>query len=284
MIRFALAVAVLVAPALVHAQAPDGALKKIRDSKTITIAYRTDALPFSFHDDKSQPTGYTVDLCKRVVASLEQQLKTPGLKVVWTPATAQNRFDMVQKKQVDMECGASTATLARMELVDFSSFIFVDSTGILVRNETGAKAFTDLGGKRIAVIAGTTNEKALAEALKKRMVSATVVSVKTRDEGLAAVEKGTADAFVSDKLLIAGLSGKVQDPSKYTMLPDDLSFEPYAIVLPRGDPAFRLAVNRALAQVYRGQELVDVFGKWFGGLGKPSVLLEAMFFLGAFPE
>ena len=188
--RLVVAVALLVLPALVHAQAVDGALRKIRDSKTITVAYRTDALPFSFNDDKNQPAGYTVDICKRVVASIEQQLKIQGLKVNWMPATAQNRFDLIAKKQADMECGASTATLSRMEIVDFSNYVFVDSTGVLVRNESGVKAFNDLAGKKIAAIAGTTNERALNAALKARLVNGTVVIVKSRDEGLEALEKG----------------------------------------------------------------------------------------------
>ena len=280
----AAAVALLVLPALVHAQAVDGALRKIRDSKTITVAYRTDALPFSFNDDKSQPAGYTVDICKRVVASIEQQLKIQGLKVTWMPATAQNRFDLVSKKQADMECGATTATLSRMEIVDFSNYVFVDSTGVLVRNESGVKTFTDLAGKKIAAIAGTTNERALNAALKARLVNGTVVTVKSRDEGLEALEKGTVDAFASDKILIAGLSVKVRDTSKYTMLADDLSVEPYAIMLPRGDANMRLAVNRGLAQVYRTPEIVDIFNRWFGAFGKPTVLLEAVFFLGIVPE
>jgi glutamate/aspartate transport system substrate-binding protein len=282
--RLAVAVALLVLPVLVHAQAADGALRKIRDSKTITVAYRTDALPFSFNDDKNQPAGYTIDICKRVVASIEQQLKIQGLKVTWMPATSQNRFDLIAKKQADMECGASTATLSRMEIVDFSNYIFVDSTGVLVRNESGVKTFTDLGGKKIAAIAGTTNERALNAALKARLVSATVVTVKSRDEGLEALEKGTVDAFASDKILIAGLSVKVRDATKYTMLTDDLSVEPYAIMLPRGDASLRLAVNRGLAQVYRTPEIVDIFNRWFGAFGKPTVLLEAVFFLGIVPE
>ncbi len=284
MIRLAAALAALLAlPALVHAQAPD-TLRKIRDSKSITIAYRTDALPFSFNDDKNQPAGYTVDLCKRVVASIEQQLKIPGLKVTWAPATAQNRFEMISKRQADMECGATTATLGRMETVDFSNFVFVDSTGVLVRNESGVKTFTDLAGKKIGVIAGTTNERALNEALKQRLVNGTVVTVKSRDEGLAALEKGTVDAFASDKILIAGLSVKVRDATKYTMLADDLSVEPYGIMLARGDPGMRLAVNRALSQVYRTPEIVDIFNRWFGAFGKPTVLLEAVYFLGILPE
>jgi ABC-type amino acid transport substrate-binding protein len=284
MIHLAAAIAVLVLPALVHAQALEGTLKKIRDTKTITIAYRTDALPFSFTDGKNVPTGYTVDICKRVVASLEQQLKIQGLQVNWTPATSQNRFDMVMKKQADMECGATTATLSRMEMVDFSSFVFVDGTGVLVRNDAGVKNFADLAGKRVAAIAGTTNEKALSEAIKKRLVNATVVTVQTRDEGLAALEAGKVQGFASDKVLIVGLSGKVKDPTQYTMLTEDLSFEPYAIVLPRGDAQFRLAVNRGLAQLYRTPAIGELWNRWFGPLGKPGVLVEAMFFLGAIPE
>lgn len=282
--RLAAVLAILALPALAHAQALDGALRKIRDSKSITIAYRTDALPFSFSDEKSQPAGYTVDICKRVVASLEQQLKIQGLKVNWMPATAQNRFDLVTKKQADMECGATTATLSRMELVDFSNYLFVDSTGILVRNESGVKTFNDLAGKKVGAIAGTTNERALNAALKARLVSATVVTVKNRDEGLAAMENGTLDGLASDKILIAGLSMKVKDPTKYTMLPDDLSVEPYGIMLPRGDAAMRLAVNRGLAQVYSTPQIVEIFNKWFGSLGKPTVLLEAVYFLGSVPE
>jgi ABC-type amino acid transport substrate-binding protein len=283
MIRIAAAVAVLVLPALVHAQALEGTLKKIRDTKTITIAYRTDALPFSYADG-NVPAGYTVDICKRVVASIEQQLKLPGLQVNWTPATSQNRLDLVAKRQADMECGATTATLSRMEQVDFSSFVFVDGTGVLVRNDAGVKAFADLAGKRVAAIAGTTNEKALSDALKKRLVNATVVTVANREEGLAALEAGKVHGFASDKVLIVGLSGKVKDPTQYTMLSEDLSFEPYAIVLPRGDTAFRVAVNRGLSQLYRSPAIGELWNRWFGPLGKPGVLVEAMFFLGAIPE
>ena len=283
MIRLAAAIAFLAVPALVQAQAPD-TLKKIRDSKILTIAYRTDAVPYSFHDDKNQPTGYTVDLCRRIAASIEQQLKLQGMKVNWMPATSANRMELVAKGQANMECGATTATLSRMEQVDFSSFVFVDGTGVLVRTDSNVKTFADMGGKRIAAIAGTTNEKALNEAMKKRLVNANVVTVKNREEGLAALEGGKVDGFASDKLLILGLAGKVKDPKQYAMLPDDLSFEPIAIVLPRNDSGFRLAVNRALAQIYRSPGIVEVFGKWFGPLGNPSGLLEAMYFLGAVPD
>jgi ABC-type amino acid transport substrate-binding protein len=282
-IRIAALVAFLAAPALLHAQALDGTLKKIRDSKTVTIAYRTDALPFSFEENK-QPTGYTVDLCKRVVASLEQQLKAQPLQVKWVAATSQNRMELVQKKQADMECGSTTATLSRMEMVDFSSPVFVDTTGLLVRKASGAKSLGGLAGKKIAVVGGTTNQKALEAALKKSLLSATVVTVKNRDEGIAALEAGTVDGLASDKILLVGLAGKVKDPSQYELLADDLGFEPYAIVLPRGDASFRLAVNRALAQIYSTDAIVEIFRRTFGPNVAPSPALIVMYGLGSYPE
>ena len=284
MIRLAAVIAFLAAPLFGHAQALDGALKKINDTKTLTLAYRTDARPFSFNDDKGQPAGYTVDLCKAIAASLEQQLKVQGIKVNWVAATAQNRFDLVSKKQADMECGASTATLSRMENVDFSSLIFVDGTSLLIRVESGIKSMNDLGGKSVGVISGTTNERALRDALKSRLINATVVPLKNREEAIAALEATKIDVFASDKVLILGMQAGFKDPSRYGVVPDYLSIEPLAIVLPRGDAALRLAVNRALSQIYRSPAIAEIFQKWFGAFGKPSGLLEAMFLFGAVPE
>ena len=267
-----------------HAQALDGRLKKIAATKAISIAYRADAVPFSYVNDKGQPDGFTIDLCKRVVNSIERQLNVAGLKVNWVPVTVQTRFEAVAKGRADMECGSSTITLARMKEVDFSSVTFVESTGLLARTEAGVRSLSDLSGKRIAVVAGTTNERAINEQLKRRQMSATVVPFKSRDEALAALEEGKVDAFASDRLLLVGAGSKAKDARALTLLPDNLSFEPYGIVLPRADAGLRLAVNTGLAQVYGGDEIVEIFRRWFGALGRPSAILESAYILGTIPE
>jgi len=268
----------------VHAQALDGRLKKIADSKTISIAYRTDATPFSFTDEKKQVTGFSIDLCKRVVNSIERQLKIEGLKTKWVPVTAQTRFDAVAKGQADMECGSSTVTLSRLKQVDFSSYIFVETTGLLVKDASGHRSISDLSGKKIGVVAGTTNERAVNEQLKRRQLSATVVPFKARDEAFAALEEGKVDAFASDKLLLLGAASKSKDPGSLGLVAEELSFEPYGIVLPRGDSAFRLAVNTGLAQIYGSGEISEIFGRWFQQLGQPPVIIEAIYVLGSIPE
>lgn len=265
-------------------QALDGRLKKIADAKAISIAYRADAAPFSFTNDKKEVVGFTIDLCKRVVNSIERQIGVQGLKVNWVPVTVQSRFDAVAKGQADMECGSSTVTLGRMKLVDFSSFTFVETTGLLVKSAAGIRSLSDLSGKRIAVIGGTTNERAVNVQLKGRQLSATVVPFKSSEEALAALEGGKADAFASDKLLLVGVAGKAKDQKSLALLSDELSFEPYGIALPRSDAAFRLAVNTGLAQIYGTGEIGEIFGRWFAPFGPPSPIIQAIYVLGAIPE
>jgi len=280
--RILIAVLALALPALAAAQ--DSALDKIRSSQTVTMAYRTNALPFSFKDSNGQPAGYTVELCKRIAESMASRLKIPGLKVRWVEATSQNRFDLVESRKVDMECGASTATLKRMERVDFSSYVFVDSTGVLVSVASGVKKFSDLNGKRIAVIAGSTNAEAVARAQRLSGIQAQVTEFASRELALQALEGGEADAFASDKILLEGLAAKIKDTSKYALLEDDLSIEPYAIALPRGDSALRLEVNRALSRIFGSRAIRGIFERTFGADIEPSPLLIALYTIGQIPD
>ena len=285
---YALFAALCLAPTLALAQmasAPfEGRLKKIHETKTISVAYRTDALPFSFEDNEKKPTGYMVELCRSVIGVIERQIGVTPLQIKWVPVTLQTRFSAISSGQADMECGATTVTLGRMKEVGFSSLTFVDGTGLLLRASTAGTSLMDLANKKIGVIAGTSNERALAEALKSKVVTAIVVPVKTREEGLAQLEAGSIDAFASDRVLLVGLAGKSKDPKALALLGDALSYEPYAIVLPRGDWAMRQAVDAALAQIYKSSALPDLYNRWFGALGRPSPVLEVMFALGRLPE
>ena len=258
-------------------------LKAIASAKAIKVAYRTDARPFSFVNEKNEPVGFTIDLCRLVVQSMQVQLGIPNIKIEWVPVTVQTRFTAVASGKADIECGSSTVTLGRMKDVDFSNFVFVESTGIVVTKASNVSKFSEMAGKKIAVAAGTTNERAIDEQLKLQKIDATVVSVKDGSEAIAALEAGKVDAFASDKLLLVGAN--LKDPQAYTMLPDDLSVEPYGIVVPRGDWALRLAVNTGLAQIFRTGTVVAVFNGWFGQVGlQMSPVLRVIYGLGSLSD
>ncbi len=269
-------------PAITPAQATDKALQRIRDRKAITIAYRTDAEPFS-HQIGGEPAGYSVELCKRVVASLEQQLKVQPIAVKWVPATVQNRLDLVRKGEVDMECGTTTATLSRMEQVDFSHPVWVDVTGLIVRKSVGARALGGLAGKSIAVVRGTPNARALEDSLKKGFVNARVVPTKTYEEAIALLDGGKVEALAAGKTMLLGMGTKLRDASEYDLLNEDIGYVPYAIVLPLGANGLRLAVNRALSQIYDSDAITEIFRGAFGA-AKPTAALIIMYRLNVYPE
>ena len=46
-------------------------------------------------------------------------------------------------------------------------------------------------------------------------------------------------------------------------------------MLRRNDAAFRLAVNRALAEIYRSGDIAPIYERWFGAFGKPSPAIRS---------
>ena len=264
------------------AQELDGRLKQIYQTGTIKLAYRSDANPFSFVSLQGQPDGYTIDLCKFIASSLERQLNNK-LTIEWVPVNSQNRFDSIAAGVADIECGASSVSFARMAKVDFSSFIFMENTGLMVRINSGISSFGDLKGKKIAVIIGTTNETAVTKEVQRRQLQTAVIRVKDRREGITALRTGAVDGFASDKLLLIG--APAADGADYKMLPENLSTEPYALALPRGDWRFRAAVNKALSQLYSSPQILDIYRKWFAVLGeRPDLLRAAVYIFGTIPE
>ena len=264
-----------------HAQ-PGSTLKRITDSKSILLGYRTEAAPFSFAAPDGQPAGYSVDLCKRVVASLEQQLKVPGLAIKWVPVSADYRIAQVAGGSVDLECGTTTVTLGRLEQVDFSSLIFVDG-GSFVTAGIGPRSLADLAGKRVGVLAGSTTEPRLRSVLKERKIDAQVVVLRDDREVVGALTAKKIDAFANDRLALIGRVLLGSKGGEFTLADEDFSLEPYALMM-RRDAPFRLAVNRALAQIYSGRQIIEVYDRWFSDLGSPGPLLASMYYLNALGE
>ena len=261
-----------------------GTLSSLMSAEKIVIAYAPNALPFSFKRERREPVGYSIALCKRIVAGIQRQLRLSKLNIEWVPGTTPERLKMVVNGTADMECGTTTVTLSRQERVDFSNLVFVASGGVLVKSGSNIGAFADLARKRIAVIPGTTTAKRLDEVLKERVIRARLVHVRTAKEAMSSLESGRADAYASDRAMLLGqvfLSGR---PNEFNMLREQFSIDPYAFAMRRGDADFRLAVNRSLADLYRTGEIATVFSRSFGPEAKPTVLLKSLYLLNALQD
>jgi glutamate/aspartate transport system substrate-binding protein len=265
------------------ADAPD-TLGRIKAGKAITVAYASDSLPFAFTESNGEPMGYSVDLCRKVIAHVGRAVGEPNLKVTWVKASTPERINLVASGKVDFECGNTTETLSRYGQVDFSRLIFIESSGFLTRAGDPVASLSQFNGKKIAVLIGTTTETRLREALKKRLVNAEIVLIKNAEDGVVKLAAGDVDVYAGDKIKLVGLVTLSQDPRKFTLLQEDLSYEPYALALPRNDSTFRLEVNRALTQVFVGGEIEGIYNRWLGVLGRPGPVLATMYLLSSIPD
>ena len=259
-----------------------GTLKKINDTGIITLGFREASVPFSSKNAEGKPGGYSVDLCLNVVEQLKYDMKRP-IEVRWLPVTIANRFQMVTSGRIDMECGSSTNTLARRKLVDFSLLTFVDGATLLYRTDRGLSESSNFAGRRIAVVPGSTSEKAIQTGFAKVTPKPVIVAVKDHDEGRDKLASGEVDAYCSDRTILIGLGLQMPNPREFAILEQFLSYEPYGLVLRRGDPDFRLEVDRALARLYRSGEVGEIYRYWFGA-NPPTGLLRAMYMLASIPE
>ena len=177
------------------AQTAANSLGKIKAAKAINVAYSPESLPFSFNEANNQPAGYSIDLCKRVIAQIGRAVGEPNLKVNWLAGSVTERLQMVASGRAELECANTTQTQSRLANVDFSNLIFIDGGGFLVKAGSPINQIPDLAGKKIAVLKGTTTETRLNDVLKKRLVNATVVPIADAGAGVTMVESGAVDAY-----------------------------------------------------------------------------------------
>jgi glutamate/aspartate transport system substrate-binding protein len=279
-----LCVAAAAAAAPVAAQVASPTLARIKAAKTINVAYSPDSAPFSSASGNAPPVGYTIELCKRVIAQVGRAVDEPQLKVNWLPGGVAERLQLVASGRADLDCANTTQTLSRLASVDFSNLIFVNGAGLLVKAGAPINQVAELAGKRVAVLQGTTTQTRLSDAVQRRGIQATVVPVTEAASGLAMLEAGTVDAYAGDKVELAALALSSREPAKLALVIEELSYEPYALALPRNDSAFRLEANRALTQVYMSGEIAQIYEQWLGKLGRPSGLLALMFVLNSIPD
>jgi len=263
-----------------NADSHTGTLKRIAETGEFRIGYIPDAPPLSFEDDEGNVVGYSIDLCRRVAAATRDQLGLEKVDIVFVPLpTMEERLNAVEKGKVDIECGTTTVTLSRRERVDFSLMTFITGSAVLSLQSDPVDRVDDLAGAKIAVLGGTTTEDVLRRVMEINEFKIKLKLIKSHTEGMELLNSGKVAGYASDRSMLIGQVFRNADASKeYAMTRSALSFEPYALMLSRGDTDFRLVTDKALASLYRGAGIRRLYHKWFGRYGEPlSPIVEAMY-------
>ena len=256
------AVLALAAPAIAQAQA-GGTLDKVKSSGQITLAYRESSIPFSYLDDKAQPTGFGHEICLRIVDQVKKATGRADLKVNLQAVTSANRIPLLVNGTIDIECGSTTNNSERGKQVQFATNYFYTGTRFLVKAGTQISKVEDLKGKTIVSTTGTTNFKILRQLNEEKKLGMELLGAKDHAESALMVESGRAVAFGMDDILLYGLRASSQNPASLAVVGEAIQVEPYAIMLRRDDPAFKKLVDDTLAGLMKSGEFVRLYKKWF---------------------
>ena len=267
------------------AQDSEGTLEKIARTGEFVIGYRTDASPLSYENADGRPSGYSVDLCRRIAAAVKADLDKENIETKFVPVRSDERISAVVTGKIDIECGSTTVTLSRQEQVDFTLPTFVTGGSVLSLAKTGIHDMSDLSGKKVGVVKDTTTVEQLRSYLQQNLIDAELVIVGDRKEGMNQLNRGDIEAFSSDQIVLIGQIIEALYPKQYSLADETFSYEPYAFVVRRNDADFRLVANRAITQLYRSGQHIQIFNKWIGRIGiRPSPILVAMYQLNTLPE
>jgi len=280
MIRTSIAALALLAfAATAGAQTDSNTMDRIAETGEFRIGFVPDAPPMSFLDADSQPIGYSIELCRHIASAIRDELGLEQIDISFTPLVSmEDRLSAVQDGLVDVECGATTVTLSRRERVDFTLMTFITGGAVVSRRARPIYSMDDLDGNTIAVISGTTTEDALRAFIDLNEMDITLRIIRTHDEGMELLNEREVDGYASDRAMLIGQVFRSADANNFVLTQSVFSFEPYSIMVRRGDTQFRLAADRALASLYRTARIRRLYQNWFGRYGEPlSPIVEAMY-------
>lgn len=258
-----IALSCFVAAVPATAQELTGTLKKIKESGSITVGYRETSIPFGYLDDKQQPIGYGVDVCKRIVESIKAELKLPALKDTWQPITSSNRIPLLNNGTIDIECGSTTNSVVRQQQVSFGPTYFVINVTAAVKKTSGIKSLAELDGKNISTTSGTTAVPLLKAYEKTKSVDVKEIYGKDHAESFLLLADDRVAAFVMDDILLAGQIANSRSPADYSIIGESLRTEPYAPMFRKDDPQFKALVDKTMTAMMRSGEMQRLYDRWF---------------------
>ncbi len=262
------ALSLLLTAAIPTVASAETVMQKIKRTGILTAGTSKDAFPFAYRDKQGQLIGYSVDMLKLIQQQLEKELgKKVQLKLV--ALNTDERIPNIINRKVDIVCDASSFTWDRNKNVDFSFSYGATGTQLLVKKASNLGSPKSLIGKRIGVLAKTTNEKAIARVQPQ----AKLVYFKDREQAYTALQQGKIDGFASDGILLEAWLGTRPNLINFELVPDaPYSREGIACMVPENNSDFLDTVNFTFYDFMQGfvnnqSEHVIIFDRWFGPKG-----------------
>ncbi|MDP4072825.1 amino acid ABC transporter substrate-binding protein [Acidovorax sp. A1169] len=246
------------------AASAQGVLERVSGGGKMVIAHRESSVPFSYIDTKTgKPVGYAMDLCLRLADVVRKKTGKKDMQVEFLAVTPANRIAMIEQGKADMECGSTTNNAERRQKVAFTVPHFITGARLLVKSASTIDRVEDLNGKKLVSTKGTTPLKAADQANRERLMGITILEAPDHARAVEMVEKGEADAFVMDDVLLYGLAAGRPNPSALKVVGRFMTTEPLAIMLPKNDPEFKKLVDEEMRRLITSRDIYPIYEKWF---------------------
>lgn len=162
-------------------------LDEIKNSGEINIGVFSDKNPFGYVDNDGSFKGYDVYFAERLASDLGVELKL-------TPVEAASRVGFLETAKVDVILANFTVTPERAEKVDFALPYMKVALGIVSPDSAVIKDVSELNGKKLIVVKGTTAETYFTE----NCPDTELVKFDEYNEAYSALQDGRGDAFSTD--------------------------------------------------------------------------------------
>ena len=110
---------------------------------------------------------------------------------------------------------------------------------------------------------GSTSQKTVISANNERLLGLKVLESPEHSKSVEMVEKGEADAFAMDDVILFSLAANRPDPKALKVVGKFLTIEPLAIMLPKNDPELKKIVDGEMKRLIRSREIYAIYDKWF---------------------
>ncbi len=262
---FALTLALTAALACTSAAAQSDTLAKIKSSGVITIGARDSQIPFSYKPTGSgAPTGFTNDICLKIVDAVKAQLALPKIEVRYMILTSTNRIPLLTNGSVDLDCATTTNTQQRQQQVAFAPSHFVANITAAVKKDSGINTLADLHGKTVSTVAGSTGVQLLRGYRKSGNIEVQDLAAKDTADGFLMMASGRTAAYILDDVQLAGLIATAPNAGDFKILTQEsLRQEPYGIMVRKDDPAFKAIVDKTVTDILTSGAINEIYAKWF---------------------
>ena len=235
----------------------DAAVANIRNRGRLIVGLDIGSNLFSFRDPiTGEITGFDVDVAGEVARDI---FGTPS-QVEYRILSSADRVTAMQNNQVDIVVKTMSITCDRRKLVNFSTEYLSANQRILAARDSMITKASDLSGKRVCAVKGTTSLDRIQEISPPPVV----VEVVTWADCLVALQQRQVDAVSTDDTILAGLVA--QDPYLHIIGPS-MNEEPYGIGINLENTGLVRFVNGTLDRIRRDGTWNTLYRKWLTVLG-----------------